>query len=331
MQVVLDWFQVNTRGHLRECPSYTLRSTDRRSQVFANITEILHNGEIIAISAHNPISSILPPLTHIIKFINSILYDPEFPTIFNDVMTKMGLHYVGVTRVDIAFDFNEFANHRQPPNLIKQFMSEQLTYWGKSQFQIRGRNSFNIKPDYLRFGGNDSLASIYLYNKSYEMSTIKWKPYIHKNWKLNGLDVNKAVWRLELSIKGSQHQLVDKSTGEASKLTPALLINPQSRHDLYFSFVAKLFQFCSITRKNHRSTKSFITLFDIPYNPWLYFIQTETKDSTRADRIMIKKLEQLNWELRNQNNSISIAASDLSEYIAESKGLEAYRRKLIII
>ena len=89
-----------------------------------------------------------------------------------------------------------------------------------------------------------------------------------------------------------------------------------------------MFQFCYITRGNHRNTKSFIKIFDVDFNPWLYFIQNETKDSTRADRIMIKKLESLNWELRQQKNPVADSAQELSEFIAESKGLEKYRQSV---
>lgn len=325
MQVVIDWLQINCKGKLIESPLFKVKPTGKRSQTFANIEEIYYKSKIVAIAANMPLQSFLPPETNIIKFENSVLYSPEFPAILHGICFQMGVRFSGITRIDLALDFNEFANHRNPENLIRQYLSGSLTYWGKTMFKSQGRNVYNLTPDYLRFGSNESLISAYLYRKNLEMKVKVWKPYISKNWKMNQIDTARDVWRLEFSIKGSQHTLVEKESGESSKITLATLTDYETLHNIYFSLVNKYFQFCHIKRGNHRNTKQFLKLFDVPFNIFLFFIFNETQDSSRKDRIMIKKLENLNFELRSQKNDLWQAAEDLSQYIAESKGLENYR------
>ena len=115
---------------------------------------------------------------------------------------------VGLSRFDIAGDFQKFDNGLKPLVFIRGFMREDYLKNSRGVGRLDFKHNRRIMPHDLRFGTHESLRSCYLYNKTYEMSCKKQKTYIQKCWD-NCPEISplEDVWRLEVTFKGNRHTI----------------------------------------------------------------------------------------------------------------------------
>jgi hypothetical protein len=324
MKVQIDWLQLYARGSILNNPLFQRTSTGIKSKTFANIDEFHHKGQHIATIAYKPHSPIIKNDAHIIKFSNEILYSNDFLKHYIQITQDLGLKVRNITRIDLCFDFNYFINFRNPEALIRGFFNNRYLYSRHSMFKIIGKSDFFVIPDYLRFGSNLSTLSVYLYRKSLEMKEKIWKAYIYKQWQENEIDCTKDVWRLEFSLKGGNHNIQDMETGEQIKLEPERFLNEEFRHYLYLALLNQYFKFLRNDAKKKNYQKAVIELFDLTYCPFVHYLQTETKDLTRSDKIFIKKFEEFNQELRESKHILSDTAQELCDHFADIHGMSSY-------
>lgn len=325
MKIQIDWFQLYARGEIINNNEFIRTPTGIKSKTFAKIDEFHHQGRHIATIAYKPHSPIIKPDAHIIKFSNEILYSSDFIKFFIQIGSNLGLQLRNITRIDLCFDFNNFLFFRDPENLIKDFFTGKLIYQRPSLFKIIGTTNFNVRSDYLRFGSNLSILSAYLYRKSLEMKQKVFKPYIYKQWKSEGLDTTKDVWRLEFSLKGGEHNVASMESGETFKIEIDQFLNDKFLYDFYFSLVKQYFNFYKHDKKSKYSKGPEIVLFNYPYNPFKHYIQPESKDLNRSDKIFIKKFEEFNQELRDNKPEFYQTAIELVDYFANLRGLREYK------
>lgn len=193
-----------------------------------------------------PYSSILPPYAIIIRFVNRVLYAPNFWELVEEFTRINQIEIRGISRIDICADFNQFAT-MDAKTLIEGFASKQYRHIGRGL----GSLAFNhgvIKGDYgvnytgLTFGTHSSDAHCYLYNKSFELDTQGDKPWIKERWKRVGLNV-KEVWRLEVSIKSGGLKFKDKRTKETIQVDVPMVSMNDALDKIYHTFIRKLFSF----------------------------------------------------------------------------------------
>lgn len=324
MVLSLDWLQLYYVGCIEPRADYEVKRLEYSSRIFMYIDEIYINNKKICTATHTPFSPVLDQKMVIVKFENYLLYEKNLWYIVDNFAADFNLVYKSISRLDVAVDFNTFYKKRNVQNFLNDFLKNNVRKIGKAVYKLQGSQKSTHIVDYLRFGGNSSEVSAYIYNKTKELNQVKMKSYIVDMWRCSGLDVDAGVWRLEFSIKSSAIKMLDKSVGDLEDIS---LENIKSRlflEKMFMALVEKYFCFRENTGKSNVSREKKIVLF---YNNFKdierYFVRN-LGDATRADKIFIKKLEQSNCELREAKKFYSNEQSNILFDFVVEKGLEDF-------
>lgn len=243
-----------------------------------------------------PYSSILPPYAIIIRFVNRVLYLPEFWALVDKFLQLNQIEIRGISRIDICADFNQFAT-MDAKALIEGFASKRFRHIGRGVGSLAFNHGvhhgdYGVNYTGLTFGTHSSDAHCYLYNKSFELLTQGDKPWIRERWKNVGLDV-REVWRLEVSIKSGGLKFKDKKTKEIIQVDADMAADGDALDKIYHSFIRKLFSFVN----NHPGIKN------ITREPRLVLFEdrpvydrgsiANLSPGDRAARVLIKSLWQM--------------------------------------
>lgn len=275
-----------------------------------------------------PYSSLLPPYTIIIRFVNRFLYMPNFYELADKFMVLNSIACRSISRIDICADFNQFATI-DPRGLIEGFAAKRLRHIGRGvgalYFNHLVKNGeYGVHYTGLSFGTHSSDAHVYLYNKSFELLTQGDKPWIKEKWKRLGLDI-RNVWRLEVSIKSKGLRFKDKQTKAVREIGQDDIFDSDELDKVYHTFISKLFAFV----KNRAGIKNIsreprIVLFDgrPAYDRGAI---SNSSPGNRMERILIRSL----WQLADRYRGVGIyAAKDesraLAEALAASTGLYSW-------
>ena len=141
-----------------------------------------------------------------------------------------------------------------PLTLIKGLAAHTLRKVGKSKFALYGVQS--SKGNFytgIRYGVHGSDESIYLYNKSLELSQKVDKPYIRDCWVNANLDAHN-VWRLEVSLNPKVKQYVSRETGNIVSLSLDTLFD--NLPALYNCLVLRLWQIVPVERTDSNVSRA---------------------------------------------------------------------------
>lgn len=324
MVISIDWLQLHLRGAISRSGSYTFKKLPYSTQVFECVEDVYSGSKYIASICSEPRSSVLHKYTVIVKFINSVLYTPELFTTVNSLISSLGLQFIGITRLDVCADFNSFKNGLMPHTLISRFFNMQYRKIGYSKGSCHFQQKTEMKFQTLKFGTGQSVVTSYLYNKSQELNEVKMKPYIVDMWRASGIDTSRDVWRLEFSIKGNGLKLQLDECENPENMSLDNISSTEFITRLYYSLQYSYFRFkIKSSDKNVSRWQDLDLLPPYPTGAKRIFI-SEAGDGSRADKIFLKKLDQMNNEVRNY----AIFRKDfLNEFMCEvavSKGLADY-------
>lgn len=287
-----------------------------------------------------PYSTILAANAIIVRFVNRVLYRPDFWELANRFLLENHFDFQGISRIDICSDFNDFATIA-PRALIEGFAGKRLRHIGRgvgalyfnhgvgADAEVEGKKDYGVQYTGVSFGTHTSDARVYLYNKSFELLTQGDKPWIRDTWIAAGLDV-RHVWRLEVSIKSKGCKFKCKQSGKQVTIDTATASDKDELAMIYHSFVAKLFAFVK-NRKGitNISREPRITLFDSHFHYQRAPIRN-VSGSSKTERMIIKALYQLGDLYRGAAN---IETADLAQSfavnIAESTDLAEWMSKKI--
>lgn len=278
-----------------------------------------------------PYSSILPPYAIIIRFVNRVLYMPDFWQVVERFLSLNQIEIRGITRIDICADFNQFATI-DPKALIEGFAGKRYRHIGRGVGSL-GFNHGVHNGDYgvnytgLTFGTHASDAHCYLYDKTFELLTQGDKPWIRERWKRVGLD-ERHVWRLEVSIKSAGLKFKDRKTDKKVEVNATMIADGDELDKIYHTFVRRLFSFVpnrkGITNITHEFKKNGLVLFDDrpAYDRGSI---CNLSAGGRMERILIKSL----WQMSDTYRGGYIfkareTAQDFAEKIAASTGLYSW-------
>ena len=299
MSLSIDWLQlhvdcndVNFKSH------YTWLPQNFQTKQFRKVFKIIFRGEEFATCVCDPNSSIIPKNCMLVKFSNRELYGQNIVSMVDDFLNQSNLVYINMTRIDIAADFNNFKDGLDPHTFIKRFVKAKYLKIGQGKYQINGSQSFEHTFDYLRFGSKTSDVNAYLYNKTKEFKEVKDKPYIRERWKQYDLNLTKDIWRLEVSLKSKGSDYRDKRTGEQMKLNYKDLTKGNFINQYFQSFVQQYFRFVINDNKCRKDRMQPLVLFDSVYTPFKPSYLPETTGAEKSDKIFLKKLHNLDKELR---------------------------------
>lgn len=262
-----DWFQIFCHAHgtiekgskfpgVQNTPfgiraEYVAERGEEVSPLFNQHYMITWKKRRIAHLSLEPRPSSLHPLSAMLKVDNRLLYEPDWLFYLRDVCAALQLEIRNISRVDIAADFVEFCDGRQPLNFVKAYMQvarkghPSFIRCGSNKFCTYGRKSMTeLSFDYVRWGSRDSEVCTYLYNKSKELKEKKDKPWIRERWHvLRGDDEQRDVWRIEFSINSQGLKLAHISDAYIFDLFIDDFSTFEKVRELFYIYAEKYFKF----------------------------------------------------------------------------------------
>ena len=365
-----DWLQIHTKhptDYLTKENPYYLFKKIGQSKVFKNIYEVRDIAMNLVIGNYctDANECIMSASEGILKFENSQLYCNENLKAFVEkVLNRLRFRFIGITRFDIAFDFQTFAGGLHPQWFIQKYIKGEILRvtngGGKNQVGFVGQQKNNkIIVETLNFGSKSSDVNFKLYNKTKELEN-SLKPWIKKAHKVNFEDQTKDVWRLEFSMF-SLNAFFQKKIDVQEKIKHYLAINKfpnkgmkeleaiankdllkenrgNSFHSLEVLDIAKMygifqglfnhyFRFKKKVRKTRLTRMPELTLWKFEVNK----IETKLiksnpilKQSSRSEKIFLRKMDAFNKEFRLFDENFSFTAKELISKIINMHSLEQW-------
>jgi hypothetical protein len=211
----------------------------------------------------------------------------------------------------------------KPCNLIRGFAREKYLHKGRAKFKLEGATGLQNNYHYLRFGKNSADISVYLYNKSKELREAKDKSYIRALWEDLNIGNNCDVWRLEVSVKGTSKKFIDCETGEVLQFTVANVFDGGFLARVYKSIISEYFAFVVNEKKCRKDRMKPLQLFKWEFDKYKISRVIGVRATGRSERIFIKKMEQLNNELRGKlcfdDATMAMIQGDIISYFGLDK------------
>ncbi len=322
----IDWLSLSCKVISAPNQVYQVERSNYSTKIFKYVDHYKHNTITFATVTHTPKSSILPPDTAIVKFSNWFLYDDFSMKNIWRIIEELGLKYEGINRVDIAIDFNTFANNLQPESLIKGYFTGKYTKIGRGKFKTIGRNHSDVIFDYLRFGNYRSSYSVYLYNKSQEFKEVEDKLHIRQVWNDSGLNCDIDVWRLEVSIKGRGNYVTDMETGEMHEINLTSILDDYSLKMIYKTVIGIHFDIRHNQQNKRRENLKKVLLFKnwgaINHKLVNVVRQSDPSKMKKATiKILVDTWDEIRENKKHETNEIKAAARILAEYYGLTKYL----------
>ena len=176
----------------------------------------------------------------------------------------------------------------------------------------------------ITFGDRTSAVHTVLYNKSKEMRDVKVKHYIVDDWKANGLDVGKDVWRYEIRIKPSKCIYVRLDTGEMKKVELADLASKGMVAQLFMSFAERYADFRINDGTRNKSRMRKLELFDEEPSQFCVKPVTWKKDTSKAGKVFLHKLVESKYMLPFKTRSYDEATDMVATTFAINHNLGSY-------
>lgn len=324
-----DWLQVYCMGGVSSKGVYDIKYLNYSTRHFKYVAEIYRRSELLGTIAFCPLSSILNPLGCLLKLDNRVLYVYNPFKLLKEILDGLKLNLINITRLDLFRDFNTFKYGYNPENLIRRFLNGEVIKSGQANFKVQGFTKYLPTFQYLRFGSNTSDFSAYLYNKYDELHNVKMKPYIIERAASLGVNTEKPFWRLEISLKSSQINVISKLTGEIQKCDINYFENLVNLSSFYYLAVNKYFRFYNNDGKQRKDRNRYLELFDEIDKTEKLVKFTNVLNSNRSDKVFIKHMECYNNEMRGVGIMESIRREEYLEDFLINHGLTSYYERKI--
>lgn len=349
--ISVDWLQL----HLHKTSDFNPDSSNIHgynfvdvgygSRVFQKLYQVIEpTGEILGIISMCPYSSVISDKIVILKLENRVLYQADYIARTFEFLSCCGLKYKGITRIDLAYDCNIFANGLLPENLINRYMQNKYLKIGLNRYQVNGNGTYKISSKNLKhpnngdiqehersgvlWGSRKSDIQLNIYNKTKELNEVKMKPYIVDYWKLCGLDVDSNVWRVEIRIQANGKNLKEVKSGRLFSLSLDHLITQETIEQMFHDYAAK---YCRFVKRDYHAKaqqmielKLFSTDNEIILRPRRI---TGVQDSTRMHKIMINNIDKHIFENAKRENYMVASLEAIRDYYLKAYGLEKWHKE----
>ena len=341
----IDWLQIylhdgnQTESNLGMVyngkSSYEFKKAEYTSRQFSQIYDIYNSdGDHYAVLQRVPFSSIISSDGAILKLANRELYKP---TMIDTLMIFLQSHnftFKSISRLDICFDCNTLKNGLKHSSLIKGLQNGKYLKnnqgQAKQNFEVQSTTNRIMECNSISFGSLSSAVKTKMYNKTKEMKDVKYKPYIVESWRENGIDTEKDVWRIEISIKADMTNIVHLSTGETFRLTTDRLKLASDIQNIFYTYAAKYFSFKINDGKKNKTRMPNLDIFpDRPILTTQPIRITLQNDASRSDKVFLNKLHRIQTELRNVDDETLSSIEDVRRTFCIAKGLSKYYNKNI--
>ena len=309
-----DWLQLHVKHRedfLDFSPFFRFKRNGQ-SKVWKDIYDIYDlSGNLIAVYACNGNEMFMPKDHGILKFHNKQLYIHEDLKLFVEkTIKKLGMEFIGITKIDIAFDFQKFYMGLDPKGFILNFLKENyLVMYNRQTENIKfgvfgSRRKKRNEIETLVIGSRYSAVKTRLYNKTRELVN-NFKPWINDLHKetFKPTDKEEDIWRLEFSLTSSTAFF--KGEGKEINFHSLEILDLKNMYGVFIGLFKNYFRF-KRNRGEDRITRmkdiklwifdlSFLELRRIARNPMV-------QPSSRRQKSFIKMLDELNVYCRNRDD-----------------------------
>lgn len=328
----IDWLQLNLIApsdlHIKYHSFFKVKLMPYSTRHFKIVEELYRHKKRIATVTRMPASNIIAKDTILVKFDNWLLYQEDLFSYVSQFIALNNFKFKSISRLDICCDFQYFQNGQVPSSFIKNYLRGDYLRLGRTSIsnahfkQIDTDLFFNA----LKFGSNLSDISTYLYNKTLEMNCVKWKPWIAMSWMLAGFKLELDTWRLECSLKDCHKIVISNDTGEVLELNHINTLKHDNVELLFNCLREKYFTFVRKDDQVKKSRMQRLKLFKNDYSDLCLINSKSMLQSNRADKIFIKKLDDVNKELRGQDIEMNIDLQILKAKYIELTGLAGWAK-----
>lgn len=341
--IAVDWLEVCCYGRDLE-PSFfswegkqfSVEQEDRETPLFKSFFEVKRNGLVWAQIRQNPKSGVMKKGLTIIKLSNRVLYHEKYVPFLMHMIQALGLYYKGLTRLDIAYDCNEFYCGRKPSRFVHQFVTKRVDEKGGMYVPRMKEFDFHLKKDihtngminYLAIGAKGSKKRGYIYDKTLELQEVKDKPWIREMWEKNGLisDKKNHVWRSEISIKAQGSDLLNLETGQLFALHPNYLATYENIKKIFHFYAAKVFDFRYNNGEKNRRDFAPLCLFDKSVDCTCLPKRVNVcADSGRSEKACKNKLEKLSKTYVDLTEDVRHSLAHAIAWIGNLSSIKAAR------
>lgn len=341
--IAVDWLEVCCYGRDLE-PSFfswegkhfSVEQEDRETPLFRSFFEVKRNGLVWAQIRQNPKSGVMKKGLTIIKLSNRVLYHEKYVPFLMYMIQALGLYYKGLTRLDIAYDCNEFYCGRKPSRFVHQFVTKRVDEKGGMYVPRMKEFDFHLKKDihtngminYLAIGAKGSKKRGYIYDKTLELQEVKDKPWIREMWEKNGLisDKKTHVWRSEISIKAQGSDLLNLETGQLFALHPNYLATYENIKKIFHFYAAKVFDFRYNNGEKNRRDFTPLCLFDTSVDCTCLPKRVNVcADSGRSEKACKNKLEKLSRTYIDLSEDVRHSLAHAIAWIGNLSSIKAAR------
>jgi len=341
--ISVDWLSVYVSCVGKRAPLRgTVRVLDYGTQVYQFTEYYQLNDKDVACLTWQPRSNALVKDTGVIKLLNEYLYTTNIYDTITAIFEDWGLVPLSVSRLDICADFHRFVDYPDMDDFFDDFLTCAIWRIGKGKFKVIGKERRRLQDDtfsvqgvqsakhsfqYLRFGGNTSDVAAYLYNKSLEFREVKEKNYIKEMWRVNDMDMDTDVWRLEFSLKGNAIKIIDEATGEVYFDKLQIIKEPILLHRLYVTLYRRYWDFRindGQVRKDRMKSCKLLQLNDMPLKLSKFVL---SPNATIGDKRLLSSMERVYNELRHANEEDAAIVHWAISNIAYFKNLSVWAAK----
>lgn len=221
----IDWLEIYCiedpsymRREVFEREGYRFLPKDYGTRIYEQIIEIQsHRGIPLYTICRCPKSSlrtsakgILHEYAMHIKVQNWLLYTDHYIDNLISFLNCFHIEFKSISRLDVCCDLQHFKYGLKPITLLNGYLRGKYYKVKQNEFAVYGKDRGNLTMNSIKFGSQSSNIFARMYNKTLELQEQKDKPYIRDIWRAQGLDINKDVWRVEISLKGNGRHLYDK-------------------------------------------------------------------------------------------------------------------------
>lgn len=338
-RVSADWLQIHVKTPGNFGDGNTVRYRIKKSgqtKIFRSVYSITDlYGKHICAYATDANDCILQKGHGILKFDNSQLYIHDNLKYFvENFLNELDFKFVGITRLDICFDFHKFFNNRDPHNFIKGFLRGDILKVMRSQFRAAGDHDKENIYNWLYFGNHSSEVSYKIYNKSCEQDAKGRKPWIWEDWQKNSLlNTDEPVWRIEFTVNSTTANFCNEFTTCAFHSLEILRRN--NLYSLFMGLFNHYFRFVKRDLSKSRKDRmpaivliEFDNSFEVgsPFDIYR-FINPERTASTRTHKIFINQLLKHQQELRDFDDILDSTSTSIIEKVIDKYGLHDWAKQ----
>jgi hypothetical protein len=138
------------------------------------------------------------------------------------------------------------------------------------------------------------------------------------------LDLMSPVWRIEFSVKSGGTLIIDTETGAIDIFLTLQVVSDEYIYKCFFKLYERYFSFVWNDFQQRRSRMRKVQLFNFKKSNEILVKAEATRDADRSLKIFIKKLHELNNEMRGSDFHLNVYMEEFKTKLIEDSKLQSW-------